>query len=354
VSPLTQLQEVPPKNIILLVGPPGAGKSYFCYQTVLNHLAIKKPIIFVTTEHAPSDIIQFLIERGLKETHTSILYFVDAFHGTVNLTSISPNTVAANCGDLTSLEIAISKLKNKIDKRNILIVFDSLTSPYLLNGQDVIKFLRFSMTKYVTEGNSILVTFDEGCGSKEDLGAIMSVVTGIVKIEVKEGSRVLTVVKHPVMKPTTISTTGMSTDPYLTGYSLKSLNDKLDWIVNRLNFLESVLIESQQYPEAVSFLRSLKIGTAIYGEPLKTLDRLVFARRVIESVPQQDEITKIILNTIALKGPRNISQLTREVQYQRGKASRTTIRKRVKILIKSKTLIKKGNNYHLINSHFTG
>jgi len=333
-----------------LVGPPGAGKSSFCYQTVLNNLALKKPVIFVTTEQAPSEIILFLQERGLVEIQTAILNFVDAYHETVGLSVDGRlDTINANCGDLISLEVAIAKLQNKINKSNILLVFDSLTSPYLLNGQEVIKFLRFCMAKFVAEGNSILACIDEGCGRKEDLGAMMSIVNGIVKIEVKEGSRVLNVVKHPVMKSMTIPMISSPTLPYQTGNSLKSLNDKLDYIVNRLNFLEAVLIESQKYPEAVSFLRSLRIGTAVYGEPLKTLDRLVFARRVIESTSQQDEISKIILNTIALKGPRNISQLTREVQYQRGKASRTTIRKRVNTLLQSKTLRKEGNYYHLRN-----
>ena len=129
--------------------------------------------------------------------------------------------------------------------------------------------------------------------------------------------------------------------------SLKALNEKLDWIINRLNFLETVLTESQQYPEVVSFLQSLKLGTALYGEPLKTLNRIVSARQLIESTSQKDEINKIILNYIALKGPKNISELTREIGRQRGKASRTTIRNRVKQLVKLKVLIKEENRYHL-------
>jgi hypothetical protein len=129
--------------------------------------------------------------------------------------------------------------------------------------------------------------------------------------------------------------------------SLKSLNKKLDWIINRLNYLEAVLTESQQYPEVVDFLQKLKLGTALYGEPLKTLNRIVSARHLIESTSQKDEINKIILNYIALKGPKNISELTREVGRQRGKASRTTIRKRVKQLLGSKALVKEGNRYCL-------
>ena len=129
--------------------------------------------------------------------------------------------------------------------------------------------------------------------------------------------------------------------------SLKSLNEKLDWIIHRLNYLESVLTESQQYPEVVDFLQRLKLGTAMYGEPLKTLDRLVSARHLIESTAQKDEVNKILLNYIALKGPKNISELTREVGRQRGKASRTTVRKKVKQLLDSKALVKEGSRYRL-------
>lgn len=129
--------------------------------------------------------------------------------------------------------------------------------------------------------------------------------------------------------------------------SLKNLNQKLDWIINRLNYLENVLTESQQYPEVVTFLQTLKLGTALYGEPLKTLNRIVNARKLIEKTSEKDEINKIILNYIALKGPKNISELTREVARQRGKASRTTIRNRVKKLTESKSLAKEDTNYRL-------
>jgi hypothetical protein len=129
--------------------------------------------------------------------------------------------------------------------------------------------------------------------------------------------------------------------------SLTNLNKKLDWIINRLDYLENVLTESQQYPEVVSFLQTMKLGTAMYGEPLKTLNRIVSARKLIDSTSEKDEINKIILNYIALKGPKNISELTREVSRQRGKSARTTIRNRVKQLIDSKALVKDGPCYRL-------
>jgi predicted hydrocarbon binding protein len=47
---------------------------------------------------------------------------------------------------------------------------------------------------------------DEGCGKEEDLGAMMSVADGIVRMEIEGDSVVVSVVKHPKMAPTRIQT----------------------------------------------------------------------------------------------------------------------------------------------------
>ena len=80
---------------------------------------------------------------------------------------------------------------------------------------------------------------------------------------------------------------------------------------------------------------------------MKTLDRLVTAQQLIASTQQHDEISKIILQALALHGPLNISQLTREIRSERGKASRVTTRKRLQRLIQQNAVIKKGHLYQL-------
>jgi len=195
---LTELQEVPPKNLILLVGPPGSGKSTFCHQVVLNGFIMDRPVIFVTTEHGPSEVIDLLRERGMGELPPGMLSFVDAFGETVGATTPErPDTVGANCEDLTSISLAIAKLQERIGRRGILLVFDSLTSPYLFNEKEVFRFMRLGLAKFASGGNSVLALMDEGCGKEEDLGAMMSVADGILRMEMKELLRTLNVVKHP-------------------------------------------------------------------------------------------------------------------------------------------------------------
>ena len=58
---LARIQEPPDKGVVLLLGPPGAGKSTFCHQVVVNSIAADRPVIFVTSERSPSDIIDLLL-----------------------------------------------------------------------------------------------------------------------------------------------------------------------------------------------------------------------------------------------------------------------------------------------------
>jgi predicted hydrocarbon binding protein/KaiC/GvpD/RAD55 family RecA-like ATPase len=202
---LAEVQEVPRNSLILLTGPPGSGKSTFCHQAVLNALAMEKPVVFVTTEHGPSEIIGLLQGRGMGTPPQGRLSFADAFGESVGATiQERTDAVGASCEDLNSISMAIAKLRERVGRRGVFLAFDSLTSPYLFNDREVLRFIRACLAKFASEGNSVLALMDEGCGKKEDVGAMMSLADGILRIEAGERSRTLHVVKHPTVEPTTI------------------------------------------------------------------------------------------------------------------------------------------------------
>jgi len=220
---IAQLHEVPVNNLILLVGPPGSGKSTFCQQTILRNVETR-PVIYVTTEAAPSKVLDSLQQKGLGEVLPHPLGFVDAFHETVGLpTADRIDTVKASSGDLTSLDIAISKLRERIGE-NILLVFDSLTTPYLMSGSEILQFMRTTLLRLAAEGNAVLTCFDEGCGREEDLVAMMSTADGIVKIETDEDKRLFNVVKHPKVRPTKIEV------PMTPAIGLKPFTFEIDMV----------------------------------------------------------------------------------------------------------------------------
>lgn len=67
--------------------------------------------------------------------------------------------------------------------------------------------MRLFLSKFASEGNSVLALIDEGCGKEEDLVAMISIANGIIRMEIKEGSRIINVVKHPRVAPTRIEVT---------------------------------------------------------------------------------------------------------------------------------------------------
>ncbi len=222
---LAEIQEVPRNSLVLLSGPPGAGKSAFCHQVVLNSLAMDRPVIFVTTEQSPSGIMGLLRERGMGELVPGAVSFVDAFTETVGLTCTQrSDTVCANCADLNSISIATTRLQERMGQRGILLAFDSLTSPYLFSGAEVIKFMRVFLSKFAAQGNSVVALMDEGCGKPEDLVAMMSGADGIIRMEIKESSRIVNVVKHPKVRPTRIEVPIGPIEPKQIGIKFESLD----------------------------------------------------------------------------------------------------------------------------------
>jgi predicted hydrocarbon binding protein/KaiC/GvpD/RAD55 family RecA-like ATPase len=226
---LTEIQEVPKESLILLSGPPGAGKSTFCHQVVLKSMAKDQPVIFVTSERSPSGATELLRERGMGEPMPGSLSFVDAFTETVGLTCTPrEDTVCANCADLNSLSIATTRLQQKIGRKGVLLAFDSLTSPYLFCGADITRFIRLFLSKFAAEGNSVLALVDEGCGKEEDLGAMLSIADGILRMEIKERARVINVVKHPKVRPTRIEDPIGTTEPERIGVKFMFDNNLWD------------------------------------------------------------------------------------------------------------------------------
>jgi len=205
---LTQLQDVPLGKMILVEGPLGVGKSTFCQEAARQRLAAGNPVIFVTTEYSPYEVETALKKRGLRKIEPGLLSFVDAYRETEGAAaSDRPEIVHARCEDLSGVSIAISQLSGRIGKKGILLVFDSLTTPYLFNGSEVLRFMRISLSGFAAEGNAVLASVDEGSCKSEDLMAMMSVADGVIGMAMGQDKQFLEIVKHPKEVPAKIEVT---------------------------------------------------------------------------------------------------------------------------------------------------
>jgi CRP-like cAMP-binding protein/KaiC/GvpD/RAD55 family RecA-like ATPase len=270
---LAEIQEIPTESLTLLVGPPGAGKSAFCHQVVLNSIAANRPVIFVTTEQSPSGVMRLLIEKGIGSPKSEVLSFVDEFSQTVGVETLDrPDTICADCADLNSISIATTRLRERMGQKGILLAFDSLTSPYLFSGGEVAKFMRLFLSKLTAEGNSVVALMDEGCGRSEDLVAMMSIADGVIKMETEENRQLFSVVKHPKLRPTRIE---VLIEPKAR---IKSTTHFDPNVMKR--FVESMLGQGEGGVVAVgSTLRSIPLFSSISVDDLSSLSRRFTRRR---------------------------------------------------------------------------
>jgi hypothetical protein len=120
----------------------------------------------------------------------------------------------------------------------------------------------------------------------------------------------------------------------------EELSKKLDQILRRLDLLEELILEKPGFEGLTAALKLTRAGIGMYGEPLKLAARLKRAQNCLEQKSiAQDEISRCIIQALAMKGPLNMSAVTRQVVAMRGKASRRIIRQRIQRLVQQGAVV---------------
>src|SRR3989337_672698 len=117
----------PTNSSILLVGPPGCGKSTLCQQFIYEGLKNKQPGLYITLDLSPKEVIDSMNNFGFKTANMlDKLKFIDAYSWRTG--KAGKEYTVSNLGNVNELNIMISQVIKELDdspiKRN---VFDSIS-----------------------------------------------------------------------------------------------------------------------------------------------------------------------------------------------------------------------------------
>ncbi len=193
---LQELQNVPLGELRLVSGAPGVGKSAFCHELAVRLLASGLPVIYVTSRETAGELLDHLHDQGLRQGQGATLLLVDAYGQTVGVRcAVEAQVACANCADLNSLSIAITKQQARLGGPMILVL-DFLTSPYLFCGAEVVRFMRIFLSKLTANGHGVLAVIDQGCGREADLVTMRSIADSVIALNVDGQQQLLQAVKQ--------------------------------------------------------------------------------------------------------------------------------------------------------------
>jgi len=123
---------IPERNVVLLSGGPGTGKTIFCQQFLWNGLEMDEPGIYVSLEEHPVQVRKNMEQFGWgvsEYEREGKFVIIDAFTGGIGSSAEKEKYVVKDIGDMREMvDVLRSAIKNHNVKR---VVVDSVTTLYL-------------------------------------------------------------------------------------------------------------------------------------------------------------------------------------------------------------------------------
>ena len=191
---------IPPNSTILLIGPPGCGKTTFCQQFIFSGLKNNKSVFYVTLDSSPDDVITSM--AGLKMDvkpfmKKKLLYFLDAYSWKVGGGKDNENIKVINGGlDINNINLTLAEILDKIGSSDKRGIFDSLSTLLLYTPPELVtRFIPVLIAKIKRADSIMILILEEGVHDEKLVNTLSFMVDGVMNIKMEGNKRLIQVSK---------------------------------------------------------------------------------------------------------------------------------------------------------------
>ncbi len=191
---------LPPKSTILLIGPPGSGKSTFCQQFIYVGLKNTEPAFYITLDASPEDVSKNMQEFKWDITpfmKQKKMYFLDAYSWKIGGGKETESVRVINGGlDINNINMTLADILEKINANSKRGIFDSVSTLLLYTPQElVVRFIPILVAKAKNLNSTQILVLEEGVHEEKLVNTLSYMVDGVIKMKMEGNKRMLQVSK---------------------------------------------------------------------------------------------------------------------------------------------------------------
>lgn len=175
----------PENSSILILGPPGTGKTTFCNEFIYNGLKRGEAAIYITFYAPPGEIKDRMKKFGWNIEGKTII-FIDVYSWKAG--GIVDKYVIREPSDLNEFNIKVSEAIRELKDKNLKrCTIDSLSTLFLYVPSDLaLKFASVLLGKFKLNGITQTVVIEGGVHDQATLNALDALSDGCVELGYSE------------------------------------------------------------------------------------------------------------------------------------------------------------------------
>jgi KaiC/GvpD/RAD55 family RecA-like ATPase len=185
---------LPRNSSILLVGPPGCGKTTLCQQFVNEGLKEKQNAIYITLDSRPEDIKKSMKNLGWNvEKYKKLLTFIDCYSWRTG--KPKEKYSISNLANVNELNICFSEAIENMNKEQVnRNVIDSISTLLLYADPTlVVKLIPIIVAKAKQHGFTQLLVLEEGVHDEKTVSTLNYIADGLITFKMEEDKRLMKV-----------------------------------------------------------------------------------------------------------------------------------------------------------------